>query len=282
MIEIKDLKINFHLFEQCNMHCVFCYRNKTKNFKIKTLDDYKNIIDRLHELEFRQINYAGGEPTLFNDLDKLLKYSQELGFTNSIISNGYIKDKNNIENITNKLLEYLDTYGLSIDSLDENINKNSGRCINVDNIVTLEDIYRIYTCVKNEHKKFKINTVVTKLNKDDYSLLKIIDKGIIVDRWKILRVHPAPLIDNSKYQISDEEYIKFVDIIKEKYHNVCIEDKNEMINSYIMVDGNGNLSFDSTTKEHKEINIFTAINEEIINFINDNLDKEKYLKRYQN
>lgn len=281
MIDISNLKINFHLFEKCNMCCQFCYRDKSKNVDIQTFEVYKKIIDRLHEIGFKQINFAGGEPTLFSDLIKLLEYSYKLGFTNSIISNGYIEDKNNLEKFVNEILKYVDVYGISVDSLDENINLNIGRYfIFKKEFVSLNDIYRIYTCVKNNNKKFKINTVVSCFNKNDESLLKIFEKGIIVDRWKILRVHKSPNIIKSFF-VDDNEYFNFVQRIKNKCSNICEENKDDMVNSYLMIDGNGNLSVDSTNKIFKKINIFESSNLDIINFINDNLDEQKYLKRYK-
>lgn len=281
MFEISKLKINFHLFEKCNMHCFFCYRDKSKNFNIRTFDQYKKIIDRLYELGFRQINFAGGEPTLFNELDKLLKYSQELGIVNSIISNGFIEDKNQLEKNVEKILDYVDVYGLSIDSLDEQININSGRTSVKKECVNLDDIFRIYTCTKNKNKKFKINTVVNNLNKNDKSLLKIFDKDIKIYRWKIMRVHPSPNVNIQKNYVTDEEFLNFVNMIKSKFPNVCVEDENDMINSYIMIDGDGNLSVDSTTKTSNKINIFESTDLDIVNFLKNNLDEQKYSKRYQ-
>lgn len=263
------------------MNCSYCFRNKASdNYKIKNLNNYKKIIDKLIELKiFDSINFAGGEPTLFKELPILLGYSKNKGFSNSLITNGWVIATQT--NFLKEILSNIDVLGLSIDSLNNQVNLNSGRNF-LKQSLTLKNLTDIYDCVvqsANKNIKFKINTVVSSFNKDDNSLLQI-PNNICVDRWKFLNVHNFKK-EKQSFEVTDEDFNKFVNQFAkiDNIRKIVVEPKGSMLNSYIMVDGLGNICCNTTNK--KIINILSSTNEEICKFIENNLDVNEYCKRYK-
>ncbi|GAG18085.1 unnamed protein product, partial [marine sediment metagenome] len=156
--------INFHITQRCNYICDFCFSKFGKNcYELSEIEQFK-LIKELAENGCEKLNFAGGEPSIVQNLPKLLKFSKDLGLFTSLISNG--------TGLTNKFLrnsfENIDLIGLSIDSSNEEINYKLGRCLTHNN----EKIkpYSHVNLIKNRAeliKKFniplKINTVVTSL-----------------------------------------------------------------------------------------------------------------------
>lgn len=258
------------------MHCNFCFRNKKENYYPQNLITYKNILKKLSELNlFKYVNFAGGEPSLFKDLNKLLDFSKKLGFSNSIITNGYFF-ANNI-NIFLETLKFIDCFGLSLDSLNENVNLSVGRCVK-DKVLTLDDFIKLNKLSIKNNVEFKLNTVVGKWNIHDDSLLSITKTNALINKWKFLCVHS----NNEKIKVSDEEFNLFVERIKSSWFfskvKFVLEKNNSMLDSYIMVDGLGKMYCNQINKS-KYINIFKSSNE-VINFIKENLDINNYELRY--
>ncbi len=279
---MNKLKINFHLFEICNMRCSYCFRDKKcDNFNIRNINEYKKIIEKIKELNlFNEINFAGGEPTIMKDLPGLIKFSKENNFENSIITNGYEISKNEI--FLEEILKNINTLGISIDSLDKNINKQIGRFVknNINlEFLTIEKIKTIYKKIKESEQlvKFKINTVCSKFNKDDDSLIQILKSNIIVDRWKFLSVH------TNKNEIKNKNFELFIKSFKEyeptKIKEIVIEKEGSMTNSYIMINGLGDISCYATNS--KKVNIFENTKEEIERYLKKNLDNQNYFNRYR-
>ncbi|MDE5841505.1 MAG: viperin family antiviral radical SAM protein [Malacoplasma sp.] len=279
---MKKLKINFHVFEMCNMRCSYCFRDKKcDNFSIRNISEYKKIIEKLKELNlFNEINFAGGEPTIMKNLPDLLRFSKENNFENSIITNGYIISENEI--YLEKILKDINTLGISIDSLDENINKQIGRFVKKESnleFLTIEKIKTIYKKIKksNQPVKLKINTVCSCFNKEDNSLIQILKNNIIVDRWKFLSVH------TNKSEIKNKNFNLFIENFK-KYEptnikEIVVEKDGSMARSYIMINGLGDISCYATN--NIKVNVFTNTKEEIEKYLKENLDNQNYFSRYR-
>lgn len=92
--------INFHILEQCNYGCKYCFAKFGDTFL--NLKDTIKVIDSI--LEYFQknnfhngrINFAGGEPLLYPYLDTLIDYIAEKGYQSSIITNGALLTKEKI------------------------------------------------------------------------------------------------------------------------------------------------------------------------------------------
>ena len=82
------------LTEKCNMDCIHCYGEfghpDSKEHKAYlTADEWKNILLRLSTEGLKNVQFIGGEPLLYPQLSKLLKYAHELDISVDIFTNGY-------------------------------------------------------------------------------------------------------------------------------------------------------------------------------------------------
>lgn len=71
----------------CNNNCTWCYASKC-NDKIMDFDKIKDCIDELYKLGIQKIILIGGEPTIYNDLIKTIRYATKKGIEVSMASNG--------------------------------------------------------------------------------------------------------------------------------------------------------------------------------------------------
>lgn len=71
------------LTEQCNLECIHCYADSSPRIPthghLSTVD-YKRVIEEAKELGCRQLQFIGGEPTIYRDVQELLDYSSRIGF----------------------------------------------------------------------------------------------------------------------------------------------------------------------------------------------------------
>ena len=121
------MKINFHIYEKCNMKCSYCIRtNKTINILNKNWKKFIDIVSSNSDIDF--INIAGGEPTIDKKLlIKILEYIRSKNLKSSIISNGFIFSRDH--EFLNIVLNYVEWVGISIDSLNEERNIKIGRSV---------------------------------------------------------------------------------------------------------------------------------------------------------
>lgn len=87
------LKVNWELTPHCNYKCSYCFGNAgMKNSSFSTLDQLKNVVDKLMSLNKKYYNILliGGEPTIHPQFLNLLKYFNSLDKNISmiIVSNG--------------------------------------------------------------------------------------------------------------------------------------------------------------------------------------------------
>jgi radical SAM protein with 4Fe4S-binding SPASM domain len=117
--------IYVHPTYKCNLDCVYCYNkpdrethSRADNFSELSLQDYEHLLKEIKELGVPGITFSGGEPLLRADLFQIAKMSKELGFYNSIITNGTLVSEKNAPD----LIECFDSISISIDSCKEEKN----------------------------------------------------------------------------------------------------------------------------------------------------------------
>lgn len=102
---------NLIITRNCNGNCIFCGVEHKSNFfePEKKLNKIKKIIDILYDNGVLRINFFGGEPLVYPDIIKAVKYAKEKGFYTTLISNGIVwSQKNNV------LKDYLDGVAISL------------------------------------------------------------------------------------------------------------------------------------------------------------------------
>jgi len=253
--QLDELTINWHVTEACNYRCQYCYahwkdrpdprelfhdprRTRTlldELFRFFHPDNAANPLRKNLSWKFVRLNLAGGEPTLLHHrLLAVASVAREIGFRLSIISNGSGLSRDMLE----ELVPSLSYLGISLDSVSAFSNREIGR---IDRKGRLLDIGRLAADVRwartiNPRMAVKLNTVVNRLNAEQ-DLSELVAQ-FQPDRWKLLRM--LPVVDQS-LAVSDEQFLAFVDRHRAFRAVQCIEDSQDMCESYLMVDPFGRL-----------------------------------------
>ncbi len=246
--------VNFHLWEPCNMRCKFCFAT-FKDVKHSILpkghlseDQSKSVVLKLADFGFRKINFAGGEPTLCKWLPLLIETAKKSGMTTSIVTNG--------SNLSESFLEVnkkrLDWVAISIDSLNPETNRKTGRVLRGVDPKGYDYYLSLAKKVKESGYRLKINSVINRYNFSE-DMTEFI-REVQPERWKILQVLPIQGqndINVDEFQISELEYKNFIDKHQSlnRVTEIISETNIQMTGSYVMVDPAGRF-FDNTTGKH--------------------------------
>jgi len=277
--------INFHITQRCNYKCDFCFAKFGKNARELSKREQSKLIKELAKKGCEKLNFAGGEPTLIQDLPELLKFSKDLGLFTSLISNG--------TGLTKKFLtnsyKNIDLIGLSIDSANEEINYQLGRCMtnNNEKIKTYSHVNLIKNrveLIKRFNIPLKINTVVTSLNWNE-DLSDLIAQ-LNPMRWKILELtllSEARFAFTSKFEsLKRWQFEKFIQTHKNL--NPIIESNDVTNDSYLMISPNGKF-FQNSLGEYYysdrilEIGIRKAFEQIKFSFVNFKTRGADYYRR---
>ena len=235
-MQTKIISVNYHFTRKCNFNCGFCFHTQKNIEKLPIEDSYRGL-QILKEYGVKKVNFAGGEPfTESKYLGELIKKCKEdLKIEKiSIVTNGSLVKKKFFEDFG----KYIDVFGVSCDSFNKETNIKIGRGKKGDNVKKLFDIR---DWCKEYNIKFKLNTVVCNLNKDENMVEYI--KKLNPDRWKCFQVlmvkgeneDSTKLRDVTKFQITDDEFNKFIERHKE-IKCLIPESNNTMKSSYLILD----------------------------------------------
>ncbi|MDR1829714.1 MAG: viperin family antiviral radical SAM protein [Candidatus Fibromonas sp.] len=234
---------NWHITERCNYSCEFCFAKWDKATEI--CGDYEKLEKILANLSQKEaisefigediasvrVNFAGGEPLILGKkFVEIVKRAKELGFETSLITNGFLLEYNL------EIFKYLDIAGISIDSLDENICKSIGRCSR-ESYLSEQKLTGLVKEIRWNYPKIKLkfNIVVSEYNYNTNIVEQL--QAFEPDRLKILRQLPF----KDKKGITDEQFERFLSINEKflKFENKVIENKSDIIQSYLMIDPQG-------------------------------------------
>ena len=272
---MEKLKINYHITENCNFDCKFCfakYSNETLKF-----EEQKLVLKKLADSNlFDEINFAGGEPLLDKNIVELVQYSFCLGLKVSLITNGLLLNSQLLQQI----LPYLTMIGISVHSFDDETKRKIGSCTKSGKVLENRRLVEICNAVRSynsqTHKKcrVKINTVICRENKQENFKGNI--EQLQVDRWKCLRCQE--FCQNQNFLVSDSEYKSFVQRNRLKSVNQVFED--DMKDTYIMINPGGKLLREGDDgKSYCEIG--SVLEKDIPVLLNDlPLKKDLYDGRY--
>ena len=117
--EIDYLRIS--LTENCNLRCIYCMPNNEVFDSINdalSFNDYKFIIKGFSKIGIKKVRFTGGEPLLYENLDKLIEYTKdECGIEDICMTTNAIGLYDKVDNLKSKGLKKIN---ISIDSLNEN------------------------------------------------------------------------------------------------------------------------------------------------------------------
>ncbi|KAL1616636.1 hypothetical protein SLS56_011339 [Neofusicoccum ribis] len=231
----RPISVNYHFTRKCNKSCGFCFHTATTSYK-ENPERAKEGLRMLKAAGMRKINFAGGEPFLYPKfLSKTLQFcKEELRLESvSIVTNGSL--------VTSSFLaqygQYIDILAVSCDSFNEGTNIKIGRGSGNQ----VPQLYRIAAWCKEYGIKFKLNTVVCKLNYREDMNRHI--EQLQPFRWKCFQVLCVPgeneseerLRDVRRFLITEDEYRSFCE--KHKHQPSFIPEPNAlMAKSYLILD----------------------------------------------
>jgi radical SAM protein with 4Fe4S-binding SPASM domain len=73
---------------RCNLSCSFCFNRSMPQLKDMAFPEFKRMVEKLKVIGVRTIDIMGGEPTLHEDLLRLIRYSLQEGMSLNLSSNG--------------------------------------------------------------------------------------------------------------------------------------------------------------------------------------------------
>lgn len=77
------------LTDNCNSKCITCDYWQSHHENELTLDEFRSILDQLHELGVQEVMFTGGEPTMRAELMPVVRHAARLGFsTIGLTTNG--------------------------------------------------------------------------------------------------------------------------------------------------------------------------------------------------
>eukprot|EP01026_Neomeris_dumetosa_P002282 TRINITY_DN10610_c0_g1_i6.p3 TRINITY_DN10610_c0_g1~~TRINITY_DN10610_c0_g1_i6.p3 ORF type:complete len:318 (-),score=8.86 TRINITY_DN10610_c0_g1_i6:396-1313(-) len=264
------ISVNLHLTKYCNYKCSFCFATFNDQRLVKPflpLENSKRLLELLKEAGTEKVNFVGGEPTIHPYIKPLLKYSRELGFVVSIVSNGsYLHD------IFDTHKDCIDWVGLSVDSAIESVQYELKRGEGDHVRKSLE----LFERIQHLGIRSKLNTVVTQLNWQEDMTWFV--KAAKPTRWKIFQVLPVQGQNDGKVDsllISKDQFEFFLQT--HEHLNPIAENNDAMTSSYIMVDPQGRF-FHNTFGFHQysqpitEVGVEAALRQIV-------WDTQKFIKR---
>jgi len=289
-----ELVINWHITEACNYSCRYCYahwckpqqrelihdKEQTKALLLAIRDYFQpghgsGLLSPNMEWSTIRLNIAGGEPLLYPEQVLFIaKTAKKLGMNVSLISNG--------SRLTHELMQnlapYLSLFGLSLDSTSEIINKGIGRVDNKANFLDLNSTQLILESGQrtNPLMDLKLNTVVNRAN--HFANMTDVIANFKPKRWKILRMLP---VINGDLDVSDKQFRSFIDRNSKHKHLMCVENNDDMSESYIMIDPLGRF-FQNKPESSGYVYSIPILKTGVGMALKDiNFSSEKFLNRYK-
>lgn len=247
---VEELVINWHLTEACNYRCKYCYSAWTKpDAKGELHRDQQGVIRLLNEifeffrpnnpanplakkLEWKhlRLSLAGGEPTLLKErLGFVFATARQIGFRVSLITNASLLDQASIT----ELAPQLSCLGISLDSGHAVSNSLIGRVGRMGRGKSASEIGSLVKSAReaNPSISIKLNTVVNAINASEDMTSTV--NQIAPERWKVLRVLQ---VLSPALSVTSEQFQGFVSRHALLSSVMSVEDNQDMVKSYIMVD----------------------------------------------
>ena len=160
------LKAMFELTHQCNFRCIHCYVVPDLKKKELTTNQVKQILDQLKEAGCFHVGFTGGEPLLRKDIFEILGYAKVNGFRITLLTNGYLINKNAAKEIA--------SLGTSLNRVDvsvlgaakETFEKITGKK------AAFAKVMRAIKLLKDEGVDVQIKATLMEPNKEEFIKIK--------------------------------------------------------------------------------------------------------------
>lgn len=104
--------IQIHPTLGCNLYCSHCYSDSGPSAKTKL--DVKIVLEVITDaakMGYKIVSISGGEPLMYDGLDKILKHAKSYNMTTTVTTNGTLLDNKRLT----ELEKYLDLMAISLD-----------------------------------------------------------------------------------------------------------------------------------------------------------------------
>jgi radical SAM enzyme (rSAM/lipoprotein system) len=222
--ETKIHELNYLFWEcttQCNMSCLHCGSDCSQNssFEDMPLSDFLRALDTIKSKPDNfTVVLTGGEPLLRKDLEICGREIRKHGARWSLVSNGYLYDRQKHISLLNAGLGALT---LSLDGLQDNHNwlRNSNNSFSKVDIA-------ISVAVNSSRLNFDVVTCVNRRNLQELPSLYnyLIEKG--VKAWRLFTIIPIGRAkDNPDLILNDLQFKELLDFISIKRKEKLIDVK---------------------------------------------------------
>lgn len=202
-------QVSLYLTSSCQLNCKFCFYNDKRKLydELKSSDYWIKLIKKIKKLGVVYVSLLGGEPTIYKDIDNILKCLNDLKIKSTITTNGYAIKKSTFDIICNS--KYI-TPTISIQSMNALTNKY---LMGIDFSYADKIIKRF---IKNG-KIPRINTVITNQTMDElYNMVDYcVENGInefytdvYVKNDSSIGINSHTFLEYRKIKESIENYIK--------------------------------------------------------------------------
>lgn len=210
--ETKLHELNYLFWEcttRCNLNCLHCGSDCSKDSVHRDMPagDFFRAIDTIKNIpENFTVVFTGGEPLLRNDLELCGRELRRRGFRWSLVSNGYLYDRQRHNSLLNAGMGALT---LSLDGLKDSHNwlRNNR-----------ESFDRVIHAIELAASSGRINfDVVTCVNQKNYNELEQIRECLIsknVRAWRLFTIIPiGRAAHNPELLLSDNQFAGLMDFI---------------------------------------------------------------------
>lgn len=162
-IKNRNFKIEtvyFHVTQRCNLQCEYCYNKNNLNKREElTTEEVFRVIDILKKANVKNIILTGGEALLRKDIVEIAQYIKQEGFSLTVLTNGVLLGAKS------RILKYIDSSIISIDTLDAQKNLRKGLDIDalIKNLKEIEHSLR---------SKIYLRCVISKQDMDSWKSIK--------------------------------------------------------------------------------------------------------------
>jgi len=102
------LRMDVALTFKCLNNCIHCYAGGPHKTAELNTQQWQEVIDKLSQIGVFIVTFTGGEPTMRDDLPKLLQYAQNKGMVTGLITNGRkLKDKTYVKKLERAGLDFV-------------------------------------------------------------------------------------------------------------------------------------------------------------------------------
>ena len=258
-----NFELCWNITARCNENCKYCHRFLSP--KDLTRDENFKILNNIMTSGIKNVTFTGGEALLMPYLSELILFCSENDIKSKLITNGILFTDKFFNQIKNSL-NYLN---LSLDSISKETNLLLGR-----GGEHFENVKKCLSLVANSQINLSINSVATKLNKNDlFELAKFLsDKNI--SEWRIFKFMPLrekAKVNEKEFEISQDEYEKLIkDLLNISNLNIVTRQVEDFEKQYLLILANGDIV---VTKDGQDIVLGNALKDDLKFIINKTSDK---------